>query len=308
MSVTGNAVFLSGDQALGYQVTTNGAVKINSAATGGSAYGSTAVATAMRSLIQQTRGHALENEYNKISARSVTAEGAVSSALANTSVVTSGATSTVTFPGSATAVFPTGNSLADQLKLVARLISARSNLAAQRQVFMVSLGGFDTHDYLARDHGGFLRDANNNFIPGLTGKVSDAIGAFYDATVAMGIANKVTTFTASDFGRTLASNGDGSDHGWGSHHFVVGGAVNGQKFYGTAPPVSTSDAKTGNAYNPENQWHVGQGRLLPTTSVDQYGATMAKWFGVAESEMTQVFPNIGNFAGNWTGGYMGFMA
>jgi uncharacterized protein (DUF1501 family) len=124
----------------------------------------------------------------------------------------------------------------------------------------------------------------------------------------MGLANNVTTFTASDFGRTLASNGDGSDHGWGSHHFVVGGAVNGQKFYGTAPPVSTSDTKTGNAYNPENQWHVGQGRLLPTTSVDQYGATMAKWFGVAETEMTQVFPHIGNFSGNWTGGYMGFMA
>jgi uncharacterized protein (DUF1501 family) len=308
MSVTGNAVFLSGDQAMSYQVTTNGAVKINAAATGSSPYGSPAVATAMRSLIQQTRGHALENEYNKVSARSITAEGAVTSALANTTVVTSGATSTVTFPGSATAVFPTGNSLADQLKLVARLISARSSLGAQRQVFMVSLGGFDTHDYLARDHGGFLRDTNNNLIPGLTGKVSDAIGAFYDATVAMGLANNVTTFTASDFGRTLASNGDGSDHGWGSHHFVVGGAVNGQKFYGTAPPVSTSDTKTGNAYNPENQWHVGQGRLLPTTSVDQYGATMAKWFGVAETEMTQVFPHIGNFSGNWTGGYMGFMA
>jgi uncharacterized protein (DUF1501 family) len=191
--------------------------------------------------------------------------------------------------------------------MVARLISARSTLGAKRQVFMVSLGGFDTHDFLARDHGGF-RDANNAIIPGLVGKVSEAIGAFYDATVAMGIADKVTTFTASDFGRTLASNGDGSDHGWGSHHFVVGGAVNGQSFFGTAPPVSVSDAKTGNAYNPENQWHVGRGRLLPTTSVDQFGATMAKWFGVAASEMTSVFPNINNFAGAYSSGYMGFMA
>jgi uncharacterized protein (DUF1501 family) len=180
-------------------------------------------------------------------------------------------------------------------------------LGAQRQVFMVSLGGFDTHDFLARDHGGF-RDASSAIIPGLLGKVSEAIGAFYDATVAMGIADKVTTFTASDFGRTLASNGDGSDHGWGSHHFVVGGAVKGQAFYGVAPPVSVSDTKTGNTYNPENQWHVGQGRLLPTTSVDQFGATMAKWFGTASSEMGGVFPNINNFGGSYSTGYMGFMA
>ena len=259
-----------------------------------STYGSTAVTNAMRSLVQQTRGHVLEKEYNKVTARSIAAEGAVTAALSSTTPTTF--------------TFPTGNSLADQLKMVARLISARSSLGAQRQVFMVSLGGFDTHDYLARDHGGF-RDANNVIIPGLLGKVSEAIGAFYDATVTMGIADMVTTFTASDFGRTLASNGDGSDHGWGSHHFAVGGAVNGQSFYGVAPPVSVSDVKTGNAYNPENQWHVGQGRLLPTTSVNQFGATMAKWFGVSASDMTSVFPNIGNFtASNYAGGYMGFMA
>ena len=309
MSVTGNAVFLAGDQALQYQVTTNGAVRMNSAYVSpvnvaNSTYGSTDVTNAMRMLVQQTRAHALENEYNKVSVRSIEAEGAVTTALAGTT--------------STTFTFPSGNSLADQLKMVARLISARSTLGAKRQVFMVSLGGFDTHDYLARDHGGF-RDANNATIPGLVGKVSEAIGAFYDATVTMGLADKVTTFTASDFGRTLASNGDGSDHGWGNHHFVVGGAVKGGRFYGVAPPVSVSDAKdTSGAYLPANQWHVGQGRLLPTTSVDQFGATMAKWFGVTESEMVQVFPNIGNFdpsAGKnpvypttFAGNYMGFMA
>lgn len=298
ISVTGNAVFLSGDQALPYQVTTGGAVRVNSAYVSpsnasNSTYGSTAVTAAMRTLVQQTRGHALEKEYNKVTARSIASEGAVTTALSSTT--------TSTF------AFPSGNTLADQLKTVARLISARSSLGAQRQVFMVSLGGFDTHDFLARDHGGF-RDANNAIIPGLVGKVSEAISAFYDATVAMGISDKVTTFTASDFGRTLASNGDGSDHGWGSHHFVVGGAVKGQAFYGVAPPVSVSDLKTGNAYNPENQWHVGQGRLLPTTSVDQFGATMAKWFGVASGEMTSVFPNIGNYAATtYSGGYMGFI-
>lgn len=311
MSVTGNTVFLAGDTALQYQVTTGGAVKINSAITGSRTYNSTAVSTAMRTLLQQARGHTLENEYNKVTARSIAAEGAVTTALTTTTVVNSGTptVSTVTFPNTATAVFPTGNSLADQLKMVARLISARSTLGVKRQVFLVSMGGFDTHDFLARDHGGFLRDANNNLIPGLTGKVSEAIGAFYDATLAMGISDKVTTFTASDFGRTLASNGDGSDHGWGSHHFVVGGAVNGKKFYGVAPPVSVDDPAVANSSKlPINQWHVGQGRLLPSTSVDQFGATMAKWFGVGQSEMTQVFPNIGNFPGTWSGGYMGFMA
>ncbi len=318
ISVTGNTVFLSGDQAMQYQATTGtGSVKINAAAASGSPYGA-AVASTIRSFIQQPRSHALENEYNKVTARSITAESTIATALTLTTATNYSASpatsSTVTFPSGpgvpgGTVTFPApNNSLADQLKMVARLISARSTLGVKRQVFLVSLGGFDTHDYLARDHGGF-RDGSNNIIPGLMGKVSDAIGAFYDATVAMGISDKVTTFTASDFGRTLASNGDGSDHGWGSHHFVVGGAVNGKKFYGVAPPISVSDVKDGSGvYLPANQWHVGQGRLLPTTSVDQFGATMAKWFGVAQYEMPQVFPNIGNFPGTWAGGYQGFMA
>jgi uncharacterized protein (DUF1501 family) len=120
--------------------------------------------------------------------------------------------------------------------------------------------------------------------------------AFYNATNEMGIASQVTSFTASDFGRTLASNGDGTDHGWGSHHLVVGGAVNGKAFYGYPPPVNVTDG-TGNprVYTAEEQWHVGQGRLLPTTSVDQYAATLAKWFGVDAAEMPGVLPNIGNF-------------
>ena len=104
------------------------------------------------------------------------------------------------------------------------------------------------------------------------------------------MAGDVTAFTASDFGRTLTSNGDGSDHGWGSHHWVVGGAVNGKAYYGSAPPVSVSNTSA-----PDDQWHVGQGRLLPSTSVDQYAATLAKWFGVSEAEMSGVLPNIGRF-------------
>ena len=281
MSVTGNAVFLSGDTALQYQVSTSGAIKINSAVAGASVYGSTAVSTAINGLLKQSRTHVLENEYNKVSTRALAAEGLVTSAL------------TLAPPATAFAT----DSLAQQLKMVARLIKGRSTLGARRQVFLVSQGGFDLHDNLIRDHGPLLT------------KVSDAMAAFYAATAEMGVASQVTAFTASDFGRTLASNGDGSDHGWGSHHFVVGGAVNGRQFYGAAPPVSVADTKdSGGVYLPQNQWHVGQGRLLPSTSVDQYAATLAKWFGVDPSEMAGVLPKIVNFGGAGYPVDLGFMA
>jgi uncharacterized protein (DUF1501 family) len=175
-------------------------------------------------------------------------------------------------------VFPSGNPLADQLKMVARLIKGRTALGSKRQVFLVSLGGFDLHDNLIAQQ------------PVLMGRVSEAMSAFYQATVEMGVSDSVTSFTASDFGRTLTSNGDGSDHGWGGHHLVVGGAVKGQKFYGAPPPVSV-----GNTAAPQDQWHVGQGRLLPSTSVDQYAATLARWFGVGTSDMQTVLPNLRHF-------------
>jgi uncharacterized protein (DUF1501 family) len=214
-------------------------------------------------LVQQTRSHTLENEYNKVTRRAIGAESQIGAALGTTTLATQ-------FPGS--------NSLADQLKMVARLIGARTALGSKRQVFLVSIGGFDLHDNLISDH------------PGLLGDVSDALTAFYTATVELGVASQVTAFTASDFGRTLSSNGDGSDHGWGSHHFIVGGAVKGKAFYGVAPPVSV-----GSTSAPEDQWHVGQGRLLPSTSVDQYAATLARWFGVADAELNGILPNLRHF-------------
>ena len=274
ISITGNAVFLSGDSALSYQVSTGGAVAIN--AVKNNVYNSSAVKSAMSALVQQSRSHTLENEYNKVIKRAVGAEAQVTSGLAGVNLTTT---------------FPAANSLADQLKMVARLIAARSALGAKRQVFMVSIGGFDLHDNLIAQH------------PGLLGKVSDAMTAFYNATVELGVANKVTAFTASDFGRTLASNGDGADHGWGSHHLMVGGAVKGNALYGTAPPVSV-----GSTTAPQDQWHVGQGRLLPSTSVDQYAATLAKWFGVADSEMTGILPNLARFGGAGYPTNLGFMA
>lgn len=257
ISVTGNAVFLAGQTAVPYKVSTAGPVAVNGVKS--NVYGSTACGTALKSLITQSRTHVLEHEYNKVTARSIEAQGTVSTAFAGTQPFTQ--------------VFTATNPLAMQLQAVAKMMGARNTFGVKRQVFMVSLGGFDLHDFLATKH------------PPLLSQVAEAMSQFYTATEQMGIANQVTSFTASDFGRTYASNGDGSDHGWGSHHFVLGGAVKGRKFYGTAPEISVTSND-----------QVGQGRLLPTTSVDQFAATLASWFGVSQSDLPLVVPNIGNYS------------
>jgi uncharacterized protein (DUF1501 family) len=269
ISVTGNAVFLAGDSALAYQVGSNGAVKINSVT--GDVYGSSAVKGAMGQLVQQARTHVLENEYNIVTRRAMASEGAITAAIGARDAADAR-------PEFAPFAGITNNSLASQMKMVARLISARATLGAKRQVFFVSLNGFDFHDNLLTNHATNMK------------RVSDAMSAFYQTSVNLGVAADVTAFTASDFGRTLTSNGDGSDHGWGGHHWIVGGAVKGKAFYGTPPPVSV-----GSTTAPQDQWHVGQGRLLPSTAVDQYSATLAKWFGVEDKEMVGVLPNINRF-------------
>jgi uncharacterized protein (DUF1501 family) len=282
MSVSGNAVFLSGDTALQYQVSTGGAVGIRSVKDA-NVYGSSSVKAAMAQLVQQARGHVLENEYNKVTKRAVEAEGSVTSAIGGTS----GAFPAGTFPA-------TG--LGNQLAMVARLIRGRSTLGAKRQVFFVSMGGFDLHDNLIANQ------------PNLMQQLSDAMAKFHDQMVVQGMADKVTAFTASDFGRTLASNGDGSDHGWGGHHFIVGGAVKGKQIYGTPQVVSINNDSKLAGY----EGHVGQGRLIPTTSVDQYGATLASWFGVPAGSLESILPNLKNFGGNVNGidypKNVGFMA
>ncbi len=265
VSVSGNAVFLSGDSALQYQVSTGGAVRINSVSPASNAnlFNSTTVKSAMQLLTQQARTHKLENEYTKITKRAVEAEGKVTTAIA--SAFTAG-------------TFPT-TGLGNQLAMVARLIRGRTSLGVKRQVFFVSMGGFDLHDNLIANQ------------PNLMKQLSDALAAFHRQMVADGVGDKVTAFTASDFGRTLASNGDGSDHGWGGHHFVVGGAVKGKAIYGYPQVVSINNDSKLDGY----EGHVGQGRLIPTTSVDQYGATLAKWFGVPDSAMPGILPNLKNF-------------
>ena len=256
VNVSGNAVYLSGKTAVQYQVSTSGSVPL--AGLKSPLFGSSAASAALRTLITEPRSHLLENEYNRVSKRSIEANEILTGALA-------------TAPALATP-FPAGNALADQLKLVARMISAAPALGAKRQVFFVSLGGFDNHDGMLTDH------------PVLMTKVGDAMAAFYAATGELAVASQVTSFTASDFGRTLTGNANGSDHGWGSMHFVMGGAVNGKRFYGTAPVVANG--------GPDD---VGQGRLLPSTSVEQLAATLGSWLGVTDSELLSLLPNLSNY-------------
>lgn len=168
-----------------------------------------------------------------------------------------------------------------QLQTVAQLIEARTQLSQQRQVFFVATGGFDTH-------GGQLPAQVQ-----LLQEINDALAAFYAATVEMQVQNSVTAFTASDFGRTFLSNGDGSDHGWGSHHLIVGGAVQGGRLFGRVPTLAID--------GPDD---TGDGRWIPSTSVDEYSATLAKWFGVSATDMPTVFPNLNRF-NNPDLGFMG---
>ena len=267
ISVTGNAVFLSGQQALTYQVSSNGALAVDGIKN--NLFGSSATSSALRTLMTQTSNHVFEAEYNRFSKRSLDAEGVVTAALRPIEL----STSFTPQVGQ--------NSLAEQLRVVARLIAGRQPLGNRRQVFMVSMSGFDVHGDLIKNQSS------------LVGQLDFGMDAFYRATVELGVADNVTTFTASDFGRTLQFNGDGSDHGWGSHHFIMGGAVKGGRYYGVAPQISVSS---------DDQ--VGQGRLLPTIAVDQYASTLASWFGVANSELPSIAPNIGRFSSS----NLGFMA
>jgi uncharacterized protein (DUF1501 family) len=169
--------------------------------------------------------------------------------------------------------------VAAQLRMVARLIAASTSLGLRRQVFFVQLGGWDTH---AAQINTTNPAANTHF--NLLQQASQAIAAFNTAMNEVGAADQVTLFTASDFGRTYRSNGDGSDHGWGNHQFIVGGAVKGADLYGRMPDLTVN--------GPDD---TGLGRWIPTISVDEYAATLATWFGVSATDLPVVLPNIGRF-------------
>lgn len=202
-----------------------------------------------------------ERGFRDIQKRAVAAADRVSAAITNAEN-----------SGIITTEFP-NTPLGRQLSTVAKLIVSRNELEMQRQIFFVGIGGFDSHDNQNQDQ------------PGLLGGVSNALAAFYSATVDIGLPESVTTFTQSDFGRTLTSNGDGSDHAWGGNQLVIGGAVLGRDIYGNFPVLEIGGAED-----------VGGGRMIPSTSADQYAATLAKWFGISDTDLDFVAPNLSNFA------------
>lgn len=261
ISINGNALFLSGQNAISYQMSSTGATTVN-AIKGKSLFGSASCATALQTLMTQPSSLPMASDYTTVTKRALDTYDGIVAAIG----ATASASMNALFPSSAT------NTLSAQLKMVARMIEQQTTFGMKRQVFMVGMGGFDLHDFLPTQH------------PALLQKLSTAMKEFDDAMTSLGKGPQVTAFTASDFGRTLSSNGDGSDHGWGSHHFVMGGAVNGGQFLGTAPEIGLS----------HNQ-QVGSGRLLPSTSIDQMGAELAAWFGVSATDVKTVLPNARNF-------------
>jgi len=272
INASGNAVFLTGRAAVQYSVTTSGPVGLTARNT---LQGSAAASTMLQNLLRGAgTSHLMEDALGQIGTRALDLYAQVSGALAQAPV-----TNTV-FP----AATDPSSSLGAQLAMVAKLISVSSQLGAKRQVFFVSTGRFDNHDEIPTLH------------PLLQRNLADAMRAFHDTLVELGVSNQVTTFTGSDFGRALTSNDDGSDHGWGSMHFMMGGAVQGGRFYGINPVIMNN--------GPDD---IGQGRLIPTMSVDQYAATLASWFGVPDSRMAEIVPNIGNYAGSALGTNLGFV-
>ncbi|MEM9738525.1 MAG: DUF1501 domain-containing protein [Pseudomonadota bacterium] len=254
--------FLTGRNAVPYRVSTSGAAQIDLLEDyyEGVAGERTEYLTRVRNQLAATsyRGdHILERDIASAFSSGLDTNEAYDDARA------SGVPITTAFPATA---------LSQQLKAVAETINVRDRLFATRQIFFVGIGGFDTHS------------GQVGSLPRLLAEIDAGIGAFNAAMAQMGLTNDVTLFTASDFGRTLAVNGDGTDHGWGGHYFVVGGAVNGGDLYGTLPPPAF-----------DHDADSGGGRLIPSVSVEQYAAQLGRWFGMTDAELSTALPNLGNF-------------
>lgn len=255
LSVTGGNLWETGDQGLvPYKVGASGDFGFDFY----DPAGTDALSTAIAATLAEPRSHLFQQAWLDAMSRSIEVQRVLSSALSGTSLTT---------------VFP-NTGLGDQLQMIARLIAARGSLGLNRQVFFASLGGFDTHgdDQLQRQQA-------------LYTELNAAVTAFHAATVELGLGQQVTLFTGSDFGRTLASNGQGSDHGWGSHQLVVGGGVAGRRIAGRFPDLTLD--------GPDD---VGSGRWIPTTSVEQMAADLGAWLGASEAQLASVFTNLGAFS------------
>src|SRR6267142_2094812 len=271
ISTAGNAVMLAGNTILQYQVSASGAVGINGISNA-SLYGTSSGPAALRAVITTPSSSSVyPSDYAAVVNRSISAGSTLNTALAGVTVV---APTQYTNPITGNAAT---NPLATQLQTVAHIIAAAPALGAKRQIFFVSIGGFDTH-------------ANqNNVQPNLMAQLDHGLAYFYTTLSGLGLADSVTAFTMSEFARTFTTNGLGTDHAWGSHHLVVGGAVKGGDMYNQFPTVGVD---LGGFNNPNA---VGSGALIPTVAVDQYAATLGAWFGVTPANLATIFPNLARF-------------
>lgn len=296
IAINNGATWLAGNQVTQYQMSTSGLFRM---AGEGATFGSTAVFDAVRRIAATpTRADMLAQDYTKTVQRALSVESTLLSSLppaAQGPWGTSGTTSATdpllkyTNPNTQRTVL---NPLALQLQLVARMIAARdaSGIGAKRQVFMITLGGFDTHSDQVINHGNLMA------------QLDQAVGYFYDTLAQMpggqDMGSNVTTFTASEFGRALNNNGDGTDHGWGGHQFVFGGSVKGGDIYGQFPEISAFDETNGIYFSNDL---LTNGVLIPSQSVDQMAYTLGRWMDVPESALVGtggtagIAPNIGNF-------------
>lgn len=286
VSTTGASVWLAGSNARQYQVATTGAIKPG----GATLFGSSVAATSLQAVMTTaTSTHLMARDLASLGSRAINAESVLSGALSAAGTAPWGTAATAysqtedpllryTSPGTGVA---TANGLAMQLQMVARMIQARGALGVKRQVFFVALHDFDTHDGQNRRHTEAMTQLNHGL-------------AYFDKVItSLGLGPNVTTFTASEFGRTLTSNGDGTDHGWGSHHLVMGGAVKGGDLYGTFPIIGPKNSGDNNFDSSADL--ISNGSMLPTTSVDQYAATLGRWLGLTDSQLLSLLPNLKNF-------------
>ena len=253
-SLFGSTLFQAADETVAYVMGTGGPIPFTGFE---DTAGGQAQRAAFENVLNANYGSIYERGFVDVQRRAVAAADLVGDALDSAPVLNT--------------VFP-ASQLGDQLNTVARLIAVRDQLDMQRQIFFVATGGFDSHDDQLLNQ------------PDLLGGISEAMAAFYNATVELGVSDMVTSFTQSDFGRTLTSNGDGTDHAWGGNQLVIGDAVAGRDLYGLYPLLQLD--------GPDD---VGGGRIIPTTSADQYAATLSQWFGIPDSDLAMIAPNIDNF-------------